>query len=99
MDKKQAQDTLKKVLKSRITKHVGLAIAIFLFILFVSQNMLSCITKHGKELVVPDLTNITVSEAVSIAEDSGLRVEIGDSVYIRRLGRGLVYSQNPPAGG
>ena len=68
MDKKQAQDTLQKVLKSRITKHVGLAVAIFLVILFVSQNMLSCITKHGKELEVPDLTNITVSEAVTIAD-------------------------------
>lgn len=99
MDKKQAQDTLQKVLKSRITRHVGLALAIFLVILFLSQYMLSCITKHGKELEVPDLTNITVAEAVDIAEECGLRVEIGDSVYIRRLGRGLVYSQNPPAGG
>ena len=75
------------------------SLAIFLVILFLSQYMLSCITKHGKELEVPDLTNITVAEAVDIAEECGLRVEIGDSVYIRRLGRGLVYSQNPPAGG
>lgn len=89
----------KKILNSKIVRTLALAVLVTFAIIVFTKFTLSCITKHGKELTVPDLTNITVSEAVQIAEDAGLRVEIGDSVYIRRLGRGLVYSQLPAAGG
>lgn len=99
MDKKEAKTTLQKILDSRITKNLLVALLVFLAVIMLSKCTLGCITKHGKELEVPELTNMTVSEAVAIAEECGLKVEIGDSVYIRRLGRGLVYSQNPPAGG
>ena len=90
---------MNKVLRNRIITNLLAALSVFVVIILFSKFLLGCITKHGQELVVPDLTNITVSEAVGIAKENGLRVEIGDSVYIRRLGRGLVYSQNPPAGG
>ncbi|MBQ9184330.1 MAG: PASTA domain-containing protein [Bacteroidales bacterium] len=93
------ESKIKKILTGKVVRYLAAAIAIFIVVILLSKTFLSCITKHGQELTVPDFTNITVSEAVSIAEEAGLRVEIGDSVYIRRLGRGLVYSQLPPAGG
>ena len=41
---------------------------------------------------------MSVSEAVYTAGLQNLRVDVTDSVYIRRMGRGMVYSQNPKAG-
>lgn len=92
-------DKIKKFLRRRSVKNLLLAVVLFFGIIFALKIALSVITRHGKELVVPDLTNITVQQADSLAESMGLNLIVGDSVYIRRLGRGLIYSQNPPAGG
>ena len=89
----------KKILSNWIVKNLLLAVAALLVIVFIASLLLGGITKHGKEMVVPDFTGMTVEDAVRSADDAGLRIEIGDSVYIRRFGRGLVYSQNPNAGG
>lgn len=90
---------IKKIFTGRLARYLVAAVVITLLLVLCVKLLLSCITNHGKELTVPDLTNISVNEAKKIAGNAGLRVEIADSVYIRRLGRGLVYSQQPPAGG
>lgn len=59
---------------------------------------LSLLTNHNKEIEVPDFTTLTVEESASIAEAAGIRVEVTDSVYVRRMERGAVFSQNPVAG-
>ena len=53
---------------------------------------------HNQEFIVPDLTNIQVSEAQSIADQAGMRVEVTDSVFVKRMKKGAVYRQNPVAG-
>lgn len=76
-----------------------IAIGILLLVLMVGANLLLRIaTHHGNEIIVPDLTNISVSDASHLASREDLKVEVTDSVYIKRMGRGLVYSQNPKAG-
>ncbi len=65
---------------------------------FAAGVLLKISTRHGKEISVPDFTNMKVSEASYTAAGEHLRIEVTDSVYIRRMGRGLVYSQNPKAG-
>lgn len=59
---------------------------------------LGAITHHNKEVTVPDFTNMSVSEASYTAGANNIRIEVIDSVYVRRMGRGLVYRQNPKAG-
>ena len=59
---------------------------------------LSVRTRHGKEVVVPDLTSQTVQDALSTAGAAGLRVQVTDSVYMKRMARGAVVSQLPKAG-
>ncbi|MGN0194823.1 MAG: PASTA domain-containing protein [Candidatus Cryptobacteroides sp.] len=81
-----------------ILKHIIGAIVLFAVLAFSAGIILKLVTNHGKEITVPDLTNMSVSEAVYTAGLQNLRVDITDSVYIRRMGRGMVYSQNPKAG-
>ena len=59
---------------------------------------LALLTNHNKEIVVPDFTTLSVAESAKIAEDAGIRVEVTDSVFVRRMERGAVFSQNPAAG-
>lgn len=73
--------------------------AIVLALLILGANLgLRALTHHGKEITVPDFTNMKVSEATYQASLSNIRVQVIDSVYIRRMARGAVYSQNPKAG-
>ncbi|MBQ1856948.1 MAG: PASTA domain-containing protein, partial [Bacteroidales bacterium] len=87
-----------EILKNWIVKNLLLAIGLLLALVLVSALFLNLLTRHGKELVVPDFTNMKISEAVYTASVDGMRIEVVDSVYIRRMGRGLVYSQNPKPG-
>ena len=59
---------------------------------------LSLLTNHNKEIEVPDFTTLSVEESARIAEIEGIRVEVTDSVYVRRMEKGAVFSQNPAAG-
>ena len=81
-----------------IVKNILLAIGAFLALAVVTNILLGVITHHGQEIEVPDFTNMKVSDAKYNAGITGMRIEVIDSVYVRRMGRGLVYSQNPKAG-
>jgi beta-lactam-binding protein with PASTA domain len=79
-------------------KNIILAVIFVIGLALVASLLLGVVTHHGQEIEVPDLNNMSISEAEYTAGMAGLRVEVTDSVYIRRMGRGLVYSQNPKAG-
>lgn len=81
-----------------IVKNILWAIILVVVLLVGAAIGLRALTHHGKEIEVPDLTNMKVNEAQYNASLAGIRVEVTDSVYIRRMGRGVVYSQNPRAG-
>lgn len=70
-----------------------------LVVLFIAINIfLKVVTKHNRELVVPDFTNMPLSEAEHLAKEAHLRLEVTDSVYIKRMARGHISRQNPEAG-
>ena len=72
--------------------------AVLLALLIVAIILLNIITRHNKEQEVPDFTSMTVAEASELADDSNLRLEVTDSVFLPRMGRGEIFRQNPPAG-
>lgn len=59
---------------------------------------LNVVTKHNQELVVPDFSNMTVEQAQEAAAQAGMRVEVTDSVFVKRMKRGAVRDQNPSPG-
>ena len=81
-----------------IVKNLVWAVVYVLLLLGLVTFGLSFLTNHNKEIIVPDFTTMTVADAADIAQQAGIRVEVTDSVYIRRMDKGTVYSQNPTAG-
>lgn len=84
--------------KNWIVKNLLFAIVFVAGTVLAANIILGVITQHGKEICVPDFSNLTVSEAKATALSAGVRAEITDSVYVRRMQRGAVFTQNPPAG-
>jgi len=88
----------KGILNNWIVKNVLLAAALLLALFLIAKFGLDIVTRHNRTVEVPDLTNMTVEEAKSLASRSHVGVKVTDSVFIYRLGAGVVYRQNPTAG-
>ena len=84
---------MKKIFTSLV-----IAAVIVLALVFGSKIYLDIATMHGKVLIVPDFTNMTVAEAEKLAADSEVRIDVVDSLYVKRMAKGHIYRQNPKAG-
>lgn len=93
-DKKQK----KGFFKNWVVRNLLIAAAIVVALIAGAMIFLNLVTQHGKELSVPDFSNLSVAEAEALASDSGMRVEVTDSVFVKRMKRGAVYRQNPAPG-
>ena len=81
-----------------IVRNIILAVLFVAAILVLASIGLGAITQHNKEIDVPDFTNMTFEEAKYNAERVGLKVEIADSVFVRRMKKGAVFTQYPKGG-
>ncbi len=99
MKKNNDEKTAKKrpVLRWVLT-NVILALVFFAALIALAVISLRLLTRHGDELVVPDMTNMSVKNAELLASNVGIRVEVTDSVYVRRMERGVVYKHDPKPG-
>ena len=84
---------MKKILTS-----LAIAAAIVLVLVVGAMIFLNVATMHGRVLVVPDFTNMSIPEAESLAEASQVRIDVVDSLYVKRMEKGHIYRQNPKAG-
>ena len=100
MAKKDTKDTAGKkgILSNWIVRNLLLALLLVIGLLLLAQVGLSLVTRHNRTVTVPDFTNMTVAEARATARDSHVGVKVTDSVFVRRLGAGLIYRQSPKAG-
>ena len=80
------------------TKHLYMAAAAVAIVVFALFSMLDVITRHNQELEVPSFAGMDVAQAMQIAQDNSLRLEITDSVHIVKMAPGAIYKQNPAAG-
>lgn len=72
---------------------------VFVLVLLIGAMIfLNRFTKHNQEISVPDFANLSVAEATALASEAGMRVEVSDSVFVKRMEKGAVYRQNPRAG-
>ena len=79
-------------------RNILIALAIVVVLIAGSMIFLNLVTQHNKEIQVPDFSNMTVDEAEIAAAEAGMRVEVTDSVFVKRMKRGAVYRQNPAPG-
>ena len=88
----------KGFLSNWIVRNLLIAFAIVAVFVVGSMIFLNLVTKHGQELMVPDFSNMMVAEAEAAAAQAGMRVEVTDSVFAKRMRKGAVRDQNPAPG-
>lgn len=81
-----------------ITRNLLGAIILICVLLTGAVFILKAVTMHNKEFTVPDFTGMSLAETERLASAYGMRTEVTDSVYVRRMERGTVYRHNPDAG-
>ncbi|MCK4880477.1 MAG: PASTA domain-containing protein [Bacteroidales bacterium] len=85
------------LLTKKFLRHLGLAAAIALILLLGTLLWLKIYTHHGKTIMVPDLTGLTMDEVGDVTSSRRLRFEVVDSVFSTEMPRGTVIKQNPNA--
>jgi len=88
-------DFFRFLLTKQFLRHLGLAAALTLILLLGTLLWLKIYTHHGKTIVVPDLTGLTVEEVDDVTSSRHLRFEVIDSVFSTEMPRGTVIKQNP----
>ena len=68
-----------------IVRNLLTAFVIAAVLIVGAMIFLNVATKHNQELIVPDFTNMTVAEAEMAAAQAGMRVEVTDSVFAKRM--------------
>ena len=88
----------KSFLSNWIVRNLLIAVCIVAALVVGAMVFLNAVTQHGKEISVPDFSNMSVEEAEYAASQAGMRVEVTDSVFVKRMQRGAVYRQTPAPG-
>jgi len=81
-----------------LLKHLLAALILVVVMIAGAMVFLDVATKHNQELTVPDLSNMSVEEADSVAALNNMVIDVTDSVFVKRMKRGAVYRQNPAPG-
>ena len=81
-----------------LLKHLLAAFILVIIMIAGAMVFLDVATKHNQELTVPDLSNMSVEEADSVAALNDMVIDVTDSVFVKRMKRGAVYRQNPAPG-
>lgn len=89
---------IRKFFGNWIVRNLIWAVLIVAALVTGSYFLLQVITKHNQELTVPDLTGMSVEDAGKVAAAHGMRIEVTDSIYVRRMERGTVYRHTPGYG-
>lgn len=98
METKEMKKDIKKSNKGWILGNIILAFFVVGGIVIGADLLLNYMTQHNKEIRVPDFTGMIEVKAAQVAKQGGVRIDVTDSVFIRRMTRGAVFSQNPKAG-
>lgn len=98
MTNMEKQEKNNGLLGNWIVRNIILAVLFFAVLLIAATVLLNSITHHGRTIEVPDFTSMSVEQAQKAASDANLRSEVIDSIFVRKMERGAVYSQNPKAG-
>ncbi|MBQ0145256.1 MAG: PASTA domain-containing protein [Bacteroidales bacterium] len=94
----EEKETKQGLLSNWVVRNIILAVLFFIALITAATLLLNALTHHGQSVTVPDLTSMSVSEARHEASRLNLRVEVSDSIFVRKMAKGAVYSQNPKAG-
>lgn len=73
-------------------------IAVVAVLMLLTVIGLHIYTRHGKEIIVPNVKGMTAGAAIDRLEKLGLTPVIDDSVYVKTLSPGAIFDQSIHAG-
>ncbi|MDR2963453.1 MAG: PASTA domain-containing protein [Bacteroidales bacterium] len=73
-------------------------IVVFFIVVIVFRVWLSSYTNHGESIEVPDFSNLTVSEAQTLAERNNIVLMVADTVFDESREGGVIVATKPSAG-
>lgn len=94
---KKKNSTSKNILGNSILVNLLAIIICGTAIVLGTLFALNIYTRHGKNIVVPNLSGLQVDEATKIAKSKGLHVVILDSIYQKDAVPGAIFDQTPNA--
>lgn len=88
--------SLSDFLKSRVFfRHLLVSVVITILLLFGIFQMLAVYTFHGREVIVPDYTGLTINELKSAVTYADFEFVVVDSVYDPQKEKGTIVTQDP----
>jgi len=90
--------SIKGILSNWIVKNLLLAVIFVAALMIAGSLFMTCTTKHGQQNPVPDFSGMSLKEAGSLSRSEGLRIDVVDSIYVKRMPRGSVVRQEPKPG-
>jgi len=93
--KEYLKNSGKAALENFYVKNVLYAFAGVVILLLLAIIALNIFTRHGRTYPVPNLSGLTVEQAMEMVDRGDLRLEVADSVYIDTRARGVIVDQNP----
>ncbi len=92
------RDLIRYVEERIVLRNIILAFFILIFGTIIIMQILKIYTRHNLDLTVPDFAGLTLTDAMDVAEQKDLRIEVFDSVFLSDFERGTVVEQHPQAG-
>src|SRR5665647_1794128 len=79
-----------------VLRNLVLAFLILVFGTTIIMQVLKIYTRHNNDLTVPDLSGLTLMDAIHAAQEKDMRVEVFDSVFMADLKKGtcLLYTSD-----
>jgi len=80
-------------------KQVGIALVFFVLLVFLFMNLLSLITNHGEEIIVPNVVKLNVDDATKKLEELDLQFVVLDTLdFNKEFPPFAIVNQNPNPG-
>lgn len=89
---------LKSFFNWRVLLNIVIAAAVFTGLVWLTFRWLEYHTKHGQEIPVPNVVNMTVHNAIKVLDDSGLEYEVDSFKYDPKFKPFQVLQMFPSAG-
>ena len=80
-----------------VAKHIALAVVAVLLLLWITFRFIGCYTRHGDEIMVPNLIGVQASKINETDPEANFEFLVIDSVYDEGYEKGVVVLQDPPA--
>lgn len=78
-------------------KQIAIAFVVILLLLWFSLKFIGCYTKHGDEIMVPNLLGVNINKIEEADPHKNFEFRVIDSVYDEGYEKGAIVLQDPPA--